>query len=202
MPRHFVAQRDLVCSLPEPGWNYGYDRSPFYPHTLAHDATYVVYNRRIMPVSMTNADRFRAYWALRKGMTCLGTGELPTEFRGPDAERLLNKLFTRDMTKMKPGRGSYGVACWPDGDVLVDGILVRLEEDRFWYVVQADGDFVGWARAHALGMDVEVVDPQSWVHQIQGPRRSMFWPKPVTKACPSRSSISMPARLPRAGSKC
>ena len=169
MTRHLVARRDLVCSLPEPGWNYGHERSPFYRHALANGATWVVYNRRMMPVSMTNGDRFQAYWTLRKGVVRLDTGELSTEFRGPDAERLLNRLFTRDVSKMKPGRSAYGVACWPDGGVLVDGILIRLAEDRFWYV-QADGDFVGWGRAHGLGMDVEIADPQSWVHQVQGPR--------------------------------
>ena len=169
MTRHLVARRDLVRSLPEPGWSYGHQRSPFYRHALANGATYVIYNRRMMPVSMTNGDRFQAYWALRKGVARLDTGELSTELRGPDAERLLNRLFTRDVSKMKPGRSAYGVACWPDGGILVDGILIRLGEDRFRYV-QADGDFVGWARAHGLGMDVEIADPQSWVHQIQGPR--------------------------------
>ena len=169
MTRHLVARRDLVCSLEEPGWSYGHERSPFYRHAVANGATWVVYNRRMMPVSMTSADRFRAYWALRKGVVRLDTGELPTEFHGPDAERLLDRLLTRDVSKMKPGRSAYGVACWPDGGVLVDGILIRWGEERFWYV-QADGDFVGWARAHALGMDVEVSDPQSWVHQVQGPK--------------------------------
>ena len=169
MTRHLVARRDLVCSLAEPGWSYGHERSPFYRHALANGATWVVYNRRMMPVSMTNGDRFRAYWALRKGVARLDTGELPTEFRGSDVERLLNRLFTRNVSKMKPGRSAYAVACWPDGGVLVDGILIRLGEDHFWYV-QADGDFVGWACAHGLGMDVEIADPRSWVHQIQGPR--------------------------------
>ena len=169
MTRPLVARRDLVRSLEEPGWNYGHERSPFYRHALANGAKWVIYNRRMMPVSMTNADRFRAYWTLRKDVVRLDTGELPTEFRGPDAERVLNRLLTQDVSKMKPGRSAYGVACWPDGGVLVDGILIRLAEDRFWYV-QADGDFVGWARAHGLDMDVEIVDPQSWVHQIQGPR--------------------------------
>ena len=75
MTRHLVARRDLVCSLPEPGWNYGHERSPFYRHALANDATWVVYNRRMMPVSMANGDRFRAYWALRRGWT----GELGFE---------------------------------------------------------------------------------------------------------------------------
>jgi glycine cleavage system aminomethyltransferase T len=163
------AVRDLVCSLPEPGWNYGYARSPFYDRALACGATFVVYNRRMMPVSLKTSDRFEGYWALRRGVTRLDTGELPTEIAGPDAERLLNRIFTRDVSKMKPGRSTYGIACWDDGGLLVDGVLIRLEQDRFWYV-QADGDFVGWTRAHAMGMDVEISDPQSWVHQIQGPK--------------------------------
>ncbi|MEO0359658.1 MAG: glycine cleavage T C-terminal barrel domain-containing protein, partial [Pseudomonadota bacterium] len=52
--------------------------------------------------------------------------------------------------------------------LIVDGILLRLEEDRFWYA-QADGDFYSWARAHAAGMDVEISDPRVYVSQIQGP---------------------------------
>lgn len=51
---------------------------------------------------------------------------------------------------------------------MVDGVLLQLEANRYWYV-QAEGDFVAWARAHAMGMDVEITDPKSWVHQIQGP---------------------------------
>ncbi len=169
MTRHLIARRDLVCSLPEPGWNYGHERSPFYRHEIANGATYVIYNRRMMTASLATCDRVQAYWALRKGVARHNTGELPTEFRGPDAERLLDRLMTRDVSRMKPGRSAYGVACWPDGGVLVDGVLIRLAEDRFWYV-QADGDFIGWARAHGLGMDVEIADPQSWVQQVQGPK--------------------------------
>ena len=30
MTRPLVARRDLVCSLEEPGWSYGHERSPFY----------------------------------------------------------------------------------------------------------------------------------------------------------------------------
>lgn len=169
MSNKYHAVRDVVCSLPEPGFAYGYARSPFYSQTLAMGATYLVYNHRLMPVSLKQEDRFEGYWALRRAVTRLDTGELPTEFKGPDAERLLNKLFTRDVSKLKPGRSAYHVACWDHGGVLVDGILIRLESDRFWYV-QAEGDFVAWARAHAIGMDVEISDPGSWVHQIQGPK--------------------------------
>lgn len=169
MTRHIVARRDVVCSLPEPGWNYGHGRSPFYRYDLAEGAAYCIYNRRMMPVSMATSTREEGYWALRRTVTRLDTGELPTEIAGPDAARLLDRIFTRKVSALKPGRCTYGIACWPDGGVLVDGILIRLEEDRYWYV-QADGDFVGWLKAHALGLDVRVTDPQSYVHQLQGPK--------------------------------
>ncbi|MEM7314649.1 MAG: aminomethyltransferase family protein, partial [Planctomycetota bacterium] len=95
------------------------------------------------------------------------------EFSGPDADRLMNKLFTRDITQLKVGRCGYGIACYEDGGMLVDGILVRLNEDLFWYV-QADGDFYSWARAHAIGMDVEISDPDVFVSQVQGPNSLKF----------------------------
>lgn len=168
MPDH-VARRDALCSLAEPGWNYGHARSPFYRYDLADGAAYCIYNRRMMPVSVATSTREEGYWALRRDVTRLDTGELPTEIAGPDAATLLDRIFTRKVSAMQPGRCSYGIACWPDGGILVDGILVRLAADRFWYV-QADGDFVGWLKAHALGLGVTIADPQSWVHQLQGPK--------------------------------
>ncbi len=169
MTQRHLAYRDVVCSLAEPGWNYGHARSPFYRFDLEQGATYCVYNRRMMPVSLAMSRREDGYWALRRGVTRLDTGELPTEIAGPDAARLLDRVFTRQVSELRPGRCTYGIACWPDGGILVDGILIRLEEERYWYV-QADGDIVGWMRAHAMGLDVEVRDPDSWVHQIQGPK--------------------------------
>ena len=83
-------------------------------------------------------------------------------------KRLLDKLFTKDITKVKVGRCGYGLACYEDGGLLVDGILLRLEQDKFWYA-QADGDFYSWARAHAAGMDVRISDPDVFVSQVQGP---------------------------------
>jgi glycine cleavage system aminomethyltransferase T len=169
MPDQYFARRDLVCSLSEPGWNYGHERSPFYRYSVEQGATYVVYNRRMMPVSLATSDREEGYWAMRRGVTRLDTGELPTEIVGRDAERLLDRIFTRNVSRLKPGRSMYAIACWPDGGVLVDGILFRLEPERFWYV-QADGDIVGWMKAHAIGLNAEVRDPKSWVQQIQGPK--------------------------------
>ena len=169
MQERLFARRDIVCSLAEPGWSYGHSRSPFYRYDLEQGATYCIYNRRMMPVSLTSSTREEGYWALRRTATRLDTGRAPTEIAGPDSGRLLDRIFTRQVSTLAVGRCTYGIACWPDGGVLVNGILFRLDEERFWYV-QAEGDFVGWVSAHALAYDVEIRDPDSWVHQIQGPK--------------------------------
>ena len=86
---------------------------------------------------------------------------------------LLDKLFTKDITRLKVSRCGYGLACYEDGGLIVDGILIRLTDDLFWYV-QADGDFYSWARAHAIGMDVQISDPDVFVSQVQGPNSLKF----------------------------
>jgi aminomethyltransferase len=96
------------------------------------------------------------------------TGELPIEISGPDAERLLNRVFTREIGKVKTGRCSYQFACYHDGGMITDGVLLRLADDRFW-MAQADGNLFSWYKASAEGLDVQVRDPNVWVSQIQGP---------------------------------
>ena len=97
------------------------------------------------------------------------TGELPIEISGPDAESLLSHVFTREVSKVKVGRCSYQFACYHDGGMITDGVLLRLAQDRFW-MVQADGDMFSWYKAHAHGLDVTISDPNVWVSQVQGPR--------------------------------
>ena len=50
----------------------------------------------------------------------------------------------------------------------MDGILFRLEKDRFWFV-QPDGELDAWLLAHSANFEVSISDPQSRVLQIQGP---------------------------------
>ncbi|MEM7267950.1 MAG: aminomethyltransferase family protein [Pseudomonadota bacterium] len=160
--------RDLVTTQPGAGWDYAQTRHPYHFIERPMGPHYCLYNRRHMAVVFDHQTVEDGYWLLRQKAAVLHTGELPLEFRGPDAERLLNLLFTKDMTKVKPGRCGYGLACYHDGGLIVDGVVMRLAEDRFWYV-QADGDFYSWARAHGHGMDVEVSDPNVFVSQVQGP---------------------------------
>lgn len=160
--------RDLVTTMPGAGWDYAQTRHPYHMSERPLGPHYTVYNRRHMAVCFDSQSVEDGYWLLRQNAALLHTGELPLQFEGPDAERLLNMLFTKDISKVKPGRCGYGLACYHDGGLIVDGVLLRLEQDKFWYA-QADGDFYSWARAHAVGMDVTVSDPNVFVSQIQGP---------------------------------
>ena len=160
--------RDLVTTMPGAGWDYSKTRHPYFEIERPKGPHYCIYNRRHMACCFDDHSTEDGYWLLRQRAAVLHTGEFPLQFEGPDAERLLDKLFTKDMTKAKVMRCAYGIACYEDGGLIVDGILLRLEQDKFWYA-QADGDFYSWARAHAFGMDVEITDPDVFVSQVQGP---------------------------------
>lgn len=141
---------------------------PLVYQELPYEPEYTIYNRRLTAMTMASGSTEDAYWRLRRHAILRHTGELPIEVRGPDAERLLNTVFTRDVARNKVGRCSYQFACDDDGGMLMDGVLVRLAADRFWYG-QADGDLTPWLKANSRGMDVEILDPDVWISQVQGP---------------------------------
>ena len=98
---------------------------------LPHDPEYTLYNSRLTPEALSTASDDEMYWAVRTNVIFRHTGELPIEISGPDAEALLNKVFTRNVSRVKPGRCSYQFACYHDGGMITDGVLLRLSEDRF-----------------------------------------------------------------------
>ncbi len=138
---------------------------PLIYQELPYNPEYTIYNRRLASVGMDNYTADEVYWAVCCQVIMRHTGELPLEMRGPDAEKLLNLVFTRNIAKVKVGRCSYQFACYDDGGMITDGVLLRLAKDRFWYA-QADGDLFSWLKAYARGMDVEVFDPKVWVSQL------------------------------------
>ena len=144
--------RDLVTTMPGAGWDYAQTRHPYHMHERPKGPHYCLYNRRHMAVCFDDHTTEDGYWRLRQKAAVLHTGEYPLQFVGPDAERLLDLLFTKDMTKAKVMRCAYGLACYDDGGLLVDGILLRLAEDRVM-AVSNDMVFVG---TEELGVDAGI----------------------------------------------
>ena len=127
-----------------------------------------VYSNRFYPLTL-GEDPIEKYWKLRRGVVLFDVPEHPIEIAGPDSAKLLRRLFCRDVSRLRVGRAIYAIACNHEGGIVMDGVLLRLAEERYWYVL-ASGEFLGWLDAHRAGYDVTVTDPNSWVLQIQGPR--------------------------------
>ncbi len=142
---------------------------PLTYQELPHDPEYSIYAGRLHPEKLTNATPDEMYWKVRQGLILRHTGEYPYQISGPDALKLLQKLFPRDLSKLRTGRCSYQFACYHDGGMITDGILLKLDSDKYWFA-QADGDMFSWYKAHAHGLNVKIDDPRVWVSQIQGPR--------------------------------
>lgn len=76
--------------------------------------------------------------------------------RGSDAGRLLDRVMTRDISKLKVDHVAYAPWCDEDGKVIDDGTITRLSEDS--YRITAADPCERWFRMNATGLDVEVED--------------------------------------------
>ena len=150
--------------------SYRLGLSPFAHRYVTDQTIFCIYCDRLYPLrSADDEDSVRLYWKLRNGVLLYDVPEMPLEIVGPDAGRLLERVLVCRVETLAEGRGRYGIACNEDGTVVMDGVVMRLASDRYWYV-KANGEFVSWLKASAIGLDAEVRDPSSQVLQIQGPK--------------------------------
>ena len=142
---------------------------PLTYQELPFDPEYSIYAGRLTPEKLSNATADEMYWKIRQELIFRHTGEHPYEISGPDALKLLQKIFPRDISKLKIGRCSYQFACYHDGGMITDGILLRIDQNKYWFA-QAEGDMFSWYKAHAEGLNVKIDEPNVWISQVQGPR--------------------------------
>ncbi len=117
-------------------------------------------------------DPVEEYWQLLNGVTLWDVGvERQVEITGPDAFTLANMLVPRDLNKCAVGQCKYVFITAPDGGIINDPILLRLDENHFWISV-ADSDVLLWAMgvAYNSGLDVKIGEPDVGPLQIQGPK--------------------------------
>jgi aminomethyltransferase len=88
---------------------------------------------------------------------------------GPDATRLIDRVITRDATKIKPGQVIYTPWCDDHGKVIDDGTIARLDDDSFrWTSAE---QHLRWFEINARGLNVKVEDVSEDLAAIalQGP---------------------------------
>jgi len=88
---------------------------------------------------------------------------------GKDATRLVNRVITRDISKVKVGQVIY--CCWCDeqGKVIDDGTITRLEDNKYRWT--AADPSLRWFKQNGLNMDVQIEDISEKVAALalQGP---------------------------------
>lgn len=82
---------------------------------------------------------------------------------GPDALAYLNRLMTRDVSKLKPGRVGYSVWCNDNGQVIDDGTIFHLREGV--YRICSQEHQIDWFMTSAVGFDVDIVED---THDVAG----------------------------------
>jgi glycine cleavage system aminomethyltransferase T len=146
-------------------------KSPYFYASRRHGVQlYSVYNHTYHPRHY--GDPVEEYWHLLNGVTLWDVGvERQIEISGPDAFDFTNLLVARDLNKCEVGQCKYVFLCLPDGGIINDPVLLRVEENRFWLSL-ADSDVELWARgvAYNSGHDVTIKELDVGPVQVQGPK--------------------------------
>jgi glycine cleavage system aminomethyltransferase T len=146
-------------------------RSPFFAATQRYGPVgFTVYNHTLFPIAF---DDFESeYWHLLEHVTLWDVAvERNLEVSGPDGFRFAQLLTCRDLSTCEPGQARYVLITAPDGGVLNDPVMLRLDENTFWFAL-ADSDVLLYAIGLAAntGLDVQLREPEAHPLQIQGPR--------------------------------
>jgi len=151
-------------------------KSPFFHKSFGEEGAWrcTVYNRIYHPrglVEPEDGGAMAEYEALVNKVTLWDVAvERQIRVKGPDAEALTNYVITRDATEIEPMHGKYVILCNEDGGVLNDPVLLRPEEDEFWFSI-SDNTLMQWLQGVNVGMDfdVEIDEIDVAPMQIQGP---------------------------------
>ncbi|HXJ68198.1 MAG TPA: aminomethyltransferase family protein [Verrucomicrobiae bacterium] len=145
--------------------------TPFHPRTapLVRAQTW----RRWAGYQMASAydpHPDREYAAIRNAAALIDVSPLyKYRLTGRDAARLLDRMITRDMTKLQVGQVYYTPWCDVHGKVIDDGTVSRLGEGAF-RLTSADSS-LRWLHLNAVGLEVAIEDLSERVATLalQGP---------------------------------
>ena len=121
-------------------------------------------------VSAYEAHHEHEYNAIRNAAALIDISPLfKYRVSGKDATRLVDRIVTRDLRKVKPGSVIYTPWCDEHGKVIDDGTVARLSENVYRWT--AADPSLRWLQQNALGLDVTVEDVSDEIAALalQGP---------------------------------
>jgi len=160
-----------------------YRRSPYFESTLkAGCAAYDIYNKMYLPAEYDDPNV--EYAALNEGVTLWDVGvERTVQVSGPDADRLIDMVTCRDLTKCAVKQGKYMIVTAPHGGIVNDPVLLHVNENVWWMqLADSDAGLYTLGVLSQSGLDAEVSYPDVHPVQVQGPKAAKTLEKLVGEA--------------------
>ena len=148
-------------------------KTPLYEAHLEAGGRMVPFAGYMLPVQYETGVN-REHMAVREAVGIFDVSHMGEVLcQGPDALDNLNRILTNDFSNMKDGQARYSPMCNEQGGVVDDLIVYRIEEGKYFLVVNAankDKDVL-WFHEHREG-DVTFDDVSDQFAQIavQGPK--------------------------------
>ena len=138
-----------------------------------------VYNRIYHPrgyVKPKDGGAMKEYEAIKNHVTMWNVAvERQIRVKGPDAEKFVDYVITRDATKISPMRARYVILCNSYGGVLNDPILLRISKNEFWFSL-SDSDISLYLQGvncdGRFNCEIDEIDVSPV--QIQGPKSKLL----------------------------
>ena len=144
--------------------------TPFHPRTSQLNVLNEWHRWKDYTTADAYFDEALEYAAIRNACAVFDlTPMTKHRITGPDALAFLNRLVTRDVAKIKPGKVGYCVWCDDNGQVIDDGTIFHLREGDYRLCSQERQ--LDWLSRSALGFDVSIVEDTHEVAALalQGP---------------------------------
>src|SRR3712207_981964 len=149
----------------------GLRRTPLYDEHKALGARLVDFSGWEMPVQYGGIKA--EHQAVRERVGLFDVSHMgEAVFRGPDAERAVQRLVTRDVSRLERGQSGYSAVCYEDGGTVDDVLVYRRPEDFLVVVNAANREKdLDHFRAYTGDLDVEISDEtEDWaLLALQGP---------------------------------
>ena len=145
-------------------------RTPFYSRLAALDTLNAWHEWK----GYSSADALYCadieYFAVRNACAVFDLSPM-TKYRikGSDSLAYIDRLVTRDMAKIRPGRVAYAVWCDDRGQVIDDGTVFHLREGE--YRLCSQERHFAWLKTAAIGFDVSITEETADIAALalQGP---------------------------------
>jgi len=130
-------------------------RTPFHDRYAALSTTETWTSWNCYKVPYTIDKLSTEYFAVRSGCSVMDLTPMEKyRITGDDAYAFLDRLVTRDISNLRPGRVTYVVWCNDDGKAIDDGTLFQLGDRH--YRLCAQHHQLDWLLISAVGFDVKI----------------------------------------------